>query len=412
MAVAEHKVDDLCGGGQCPGAGIQQVERRDRVEVGKNRVDPRDAEYAGPQDHDDRRPHGLAQPAGGGNRAVHERRGAVGPAHDHNALHARVDDGALGRKQRQKLPSKDEQPAAQHRAQAERVGQRDEVAFLDAVQLARAVVLAHKAGAGHVKRRHSVINHRVGVGRGGVALDHQRVEGVDARLNKEVGNRKDRILQARGHAQHQDALCHAKVQPDLAEIQRVAVADLCQRVQDQPCRDALGNRAGQRDAGDIELADDDEKQVEQDVQHARKRQVGQRLFGLTDGAEHCVAEVVECQRRHTEKVDPQVQNRTGQQVLLGVQQFQQRRRTKQTDEQQQHTGGQADQQRRMDGLADVLGVPGTVKAGDQHIDAVAQADQKAGEQCHKRRRRSHGAERRGTGKPAHNGNVGHVEQNL
>ena len=63
-----------------------------------------------------------------------------------------------------------------------------------------------------------------------------------------------------------------------AEIQRIAVADLCQRVQDQPCRDALGNRAGQRDTGDIELADDDEKQVEQDVQHARKRQVGQRLF--------------------------------------------------------------------------------------------------------------------------------------
>ena len=41
------------------------------------------------------------------------------------------------------------------------------------------------------------------------------------------------------------------------------------------------------------LADDDEKQVEQDVQHARKRQVGQRLFCLADSAEHCVAEVVE-----------------------------------------------------------------------------------------------------------------------
>ena len=28
VAVAEHKIDDLCGGGQRPGAGIQQVERR------------------------------------------------------------------------------------------------------------------------------------------------------------------------------------------------------------------------------------------------------------------------------------------------------------------------------------------------------------------------------------------------
>ena len=66
----------------------------------------------------------------------------------------------------------------------------------------------------------------------------------------------------------------------------------------------------------------------------------------------------------------------------------------------------------MYGLADVLGVSGTVKAGDQHVDAIAQADQKAGEQCDKRRRRAHGAECRGTGEPAHNGNVGHVEQNL
>ena len=129
MAVAEHKIDDLRGGGQRPRAGIQQVERRDRVKVGKDRVDPRNAEYAGPQNYDDRRPYRLAEAAGGGNRAVHERRGAVGPAHDHNALHARVDDSALGREQRQELPPKDEQSAAQHRAQAKRVGQRDEVAF-------------------------------------------------------------------------------------------------------------------------------------------------------------------------------------------------------------------------------------------------------------------------------------------
>ena len=60
-AVAEHKIDDLCGGGQRPGAGIQQVERRDRVEVGKDRVDPRNAEYAGPQNYDDRRPYRLAE---------------------------------------------------------------------------------------------------------------------------------------------------------------------------------------------------------------------------------------------------------------------------------------------------------------------------------------------------------------
>ena len=82
LTVGKDKIGDLCGGSQRPGAGIQQVQRGNRVEVGEDRVDPRHAEYAGPQNNDNGGADGPAQPAGGGNRAVHESRDAVGPAHD------------------------------------------------------------------------------------------------------------------------------------------------------------------------------------------------------------------------------------------------------------------------------------------------------------------------------------------
>ena len=50
------------------------------------------------------------------------------------------------------------------------------------------------------------------VGGGAVALDHQRVEGVDACLNEQVGNGKNGVLQSGGHAQRKDALGLRRVQ--------------------------------------------------------------------------------------------------------------------------------------------------------------------------------------------------------
>ena len=120
---------------------------------------------------------------------------------------------------------------------------------------------------------------------------------------------------------------------DGVQIQRVAVPHFGQRVQDQPGRHALRNGAGQRHAHNVELTDDDKKQVEHDVQSARDGKIDQRLFGIADGAEHRIAEVVQRQRRHAQEVHTQVQNCTGQQIRLGVEQLQQCGRAEQADEQ-------------------------------------------------------------------------------
>ena len=103
LPIAEDEVDDLGRCRQQPGEGVQQVQRRDRVEMRKDRVDPDHAEHTGAQNHNDGRADGFSQPARGGDRAVHKGGDAVGKPHDHNALHAGVDDSAFGCEERQKL---------------------------------------------------------------------------------------------------------------------------------------------------------------------------------------------------------------------------------------------------------------------------------------------------------------------
>ena len=198
----------------------------------------------------------------------------------------------------------------------------------------------------------------------------------------------------------------------LVYIQRVAVLCAGQCPQDQRGRDALGDGTGQRHAHHAQAADDDEEQVQHDVQRARKGQIDQGLFGVADGAEHRIAEVVQRQRRHAQKIHPQVQDGTGQQVVLGVEQPQHGRGAKEADEQQRHTGDQADDGGRVHRLLHIGGVPGSVKAGHQHVDAVAQADKETGEQGDQNAGGAHGTQRRGPGKPAHDRHVRHVEQYL
>ena len=382
------------------------------MEVGEDGVDPDDPEHAGAEDDDDSRHYRLTQAAGGRDGAVHEGRDAVGKAHDAHTLHAGVDDGALGGEEGEELPPEDEQRTAQHEADAEGVGEGNEVALLHAVRLARAVVLTHEAGAGHIERGHCVVYHVVGVGSGGVALDHEGVKGVDTGLDEEVCNGEDGVLESGGQAQRENTLGGGRVEGNLVEVQGVAVLHAGQRPQNEEGRDALGNGTCQRHAHHVQMADDDEEEVEQDVQRARDAQVVQRLFRLANGAEDGVAVVIKSQRRHTEEVHPQVEHGAGVEVFFGVEQVEQGRRTQQADEQEQYAGGDADQQSRVDGLLHIVGMARTVEPGHQHVDAVAQTDEETGEQGDEDAGGAYRAEGRGACEPAHHSHVRHIKEHL
>ena len=382
------------------------------MEVGKDGVDPDDTEHAGAHHNNDGRYDRLAQSAGRGNGAVHKGGDAVGKAHHAHTLHACVDDGALGGEQGKEAAPEEEQAPAQNQADTKGVSQTDEEAFFHAVRLAGTVVLAHKACTGHVERGHAVVDHGVRVGGGAVALDHEGVEGIDACLNEQVRNGKDGVLEPGRQAKPQNAPGQVRVKVQLVDVQHVAVLHPGQGAQDEPGRNALGDGTGQRHAHHAQLAHDDKKQVQQDVQRACNGKVDQRLFGIADGTEHGVAKVVQGQSRHTQKIHPQIQNGTGKQVLFGVQQPQHEGGAQQAHEQQHHAGNQADDGRRVHRLFHIAGMACAVKTGHQHVDAAAQADQEAGEQADKDAGRAHCAQRCRACKPAYHGHVRHVEQHL
>ena len=129
------------------------------------------------------------------------------------------------------------------------------------------------------------------------------------------------------------------------------------------------------------MTHDDEEQIQNHIQHARDREEDQRLLRITDRAEDRITVVVQCERRHTEEVDPEVHDRPRQQIRLRVDGLEQCRRPEESDEQEDHAGDQADDQRRPDRFFHILRTTGAVKARDQHIDAATETDQKSCKQC-------------------------------
>ena len=164
------------------------------MEIGKYRIDPNHAEYAGTQDNDNRRHNAFTKPARGGNGAVHKRGKGVRAAHHSQANHACLHHGGVRGKQGEEFLSKQHQSASQQSTRAEGEAQADKIAAQHALFVARAHVLRHKAGTGSIQRSHHIINQRVSVGRGSRAFYNHRVKGINTRLNEQIGNGKDGIL--------------------------------------------------------------------------------------------------------------------------------------------------------------------------------------------------------------------------
>ena len=397
---------------QSPGEWIQEVQGRNRMEVCKDRIHPDHTEHTGAEHHEDGRHDRLTEAAAGSDGAVHEGRNTVGESHDTDPVHTGVDDGRFRRKQCEELASEQQQAATEREANGEGIGHTDQEALLHAIDLAGAVVLAHEACAGHIDCGHGIIDQVVCIGRRRVSLYHQRIEGVDTGLDKEVCKGEHGILKSRRHTEHQHTLSDHAVKLHLPEMQCIAVLHLRQRMEDQSRGHTLGNRTRQRDADHAQLTHDDEEQIQHDIQYARDREVGKRLLRITDRAEDRVAVVVQRERRHTEEVDPEVHDRPRQQIRLRVDDLEQCRRPEESDEQQDHASDQADDQRRPDRLFHVLCTTGTVEACDQHIDAAAEADQKARKERHEDTRGTNSSERRRTREATDDRHIRYIKQHL
>ena len=69
--IAIQKVCDLRRAREYPRERIEHIERADRMEVGEHGVDPRHAEHARAEEHEDHRHEALSKAARGGGGAVH-----------------------------------------------------------------------------------------------------------------------------------------------------------------------------------------------------------------------------------------------------------------------------------------------------------------------------------------------------
>ena len=106
------EVENLYHGGDGPGEDVQQVQRRNGVEVGKNRVNPDDPKNTGAQDYHNGRHGSFSNSSGSSERTVHKGAYRIGKAHNAQPFHTAVNDSLLGGKQRQELPSENQQKSA------------------------------------------------------------------------------------------------------------------------------------------------------------------------------------------------------------------------------------------------------------------------------------------------------------
>ena len=149
----------------------------------------------------------------------------------------------------------------------------------------------------------------------------------------------------------------------------------------------------QRNAVGCHLADDDKKEVQADVEPARDGKEEERPPCVARRGEYGAAEVIKRHCRKAEGVDAKIQNRAVDQLILRSEQRQKRSCQGKAQRHQNKTQPEADDCRRMDGLARIFLLARADEPRREDIDARAHADQKAGVECGKRCRRADRAQR-------------------
>ena len=72
------------------------------------------------------------------------------------------------------------------------------------------------------------------------------------------------------------------------------------------------------------MTDDDKKQIESGIQNSRSRQIQKRPAGIALRTHHRVTEIKNTERRHPQRINTEIQDRTVNQFLFGFDQCQDR----------------------------------------------------------------------------------------
>ena len=131
--------------------------------------------------------------------------------------------------------------------------------LLAALDLPCAVVLADKGRAGLRKRVEHVVGENFHIERRARRRDRHRAEGVDGRLDDNVGEREHRALHARGKADAQNALQARTVDTQRFPLHAHAFIRARQADVEQCRAHGVGRHRGDGDAVDRHMQHNDEK---------------------------------------------------------------------------------------------------------------------------------------------------------
>ncbi len=238
------------------------------------------------------------------------------------------------------------------------------------------------------------------------------IEGVDACLHEQVGHGKNCILQGTGNADVQDAT--GLVPGNVKAAQTKSEILLCPK---QQAQNQKGGQILRKDAGDghsfyIHAAHNHKKQIQRHIDDAGEAQIVQRTLGVARGAQHRVAEIVQCQCRHAEQVDAQIDYRVPNQLILGVHKGQNAVGKSDAQDRDGNACGQTDDDGGMYGLAQIVLASRTDVEGSHRVDAAGQTNQDACEQGDEDAGGAHGSQGDGAGKFAHHRHVRQIKDHL
>ena len=398
--------------GNSPADGIGPVDRLDGVELGqlKNGGDPQQPQAAGAHQGHQHGHDGVADAAQAAHHHVHHAAEGIGGADDAHPHQSGLNDRGTGGVDGQQYPTCQRGGVAQHQPHHQHAALGADHDLADAVVVTGAVVLAGEGNGGLIHGVHRHVYELLNVGRSGVAGHDDLTEGIDGGLDHHVGQGEENPLESGGQADAEDLPHGLGVEPHLLEIQVQRAGILHHAAEHQGGGDALGDHGGDGHTCHVQLADDDEEEIQHDVDDSRQGEEVQRPLGIALRPQQGGAEVVDHGGRHAQEVDPQIQRGQIQHVLRGLHPDQDGPGTEDAHHCQHQAADDAQQDGGVDYPVERVSISGAVVFGRQGIGTHGQAHKQVGQQADQRGVGPHCRQGVVPGPAAHHHDIRRVEQ--
>ena len=390
--VRAQVINEVNGGADGPGEGIGPVDVADLADEMDHEHDVDDADDTPDREHDHHRHDRTARAAADGGDGVREGEQTVEERHRARLLHTEGDNAG------RTVEERDELARPYVVAQADQLGHDDGEedaearAAPGAVILLGAEVLPDEGGAGHRKARDGQESKALDLAVRAVGGHGEHTEGVDLRLDNDVGKADDAVLHAGGKTVADDLAEHGAVEADVARRDGIDLALFEQVNEAERAARALRDD-GRHGGGPHAPAEHaDEENIERDVDERGNDEVVQRAAAVAKGVQNARAHIVEHRCQHAEEVVAKVFDRLRHDLRVGIHPDEERRCEEYADDRQQRAGDDAESEVRMDGARDIFVVARAEVLGDGDARAHGRTDEETREQHDERAGRADGGE--------------------